>query len=342
MDSAGLQAPGQDPRRQRPRSVLLPVPRPHQPGAAGHRAGEGRGHRHGDQGHRAQDLARAAGTKVDSAVEGLKLLAAGQGGQLRGRQRPVRLHRDRRHPRLPVPLRAGREGQVRRLREGRLTPLLGRDRPARRQRAGGRHAPRGAGHRLHARSTRCCASRTSPSPPTPPSAPSPATWPTPASGCPPGRRVARRLPRSPALVGVVDRRGRAAGRCGRPGALTTAIAAVALTIVLENVVRFVFGNDLRGYDLPLLRDWQLRRAPHRAAAGAELRHRRRRPWPRSSCSSPSPGSGKAMRAVADNPDLAGIKGIDAGAWSRAVTLRRHGAGRGRAACCSASTPASIR
>ena len=33
------------------------------------------------------------------------------------------------------------------------------------------------------------------------------------------------------------------------GGLTTAIGAVALTIVLENVVRFVFGNDLRGYDL---------------------------------------------------------------------------------------------
>src|SRR5215210_7623694 len=27
-------------------------------------------------------------------------------------------------------------------------------------------------------------------------------------------------------------------------------------VVLENVVRFAFGNDLRGYDLPLLRDWR--------------------------------------------------------------------------------------
>ena len=40
------------------------------------------------------------------------------------------------------------------------------------------------------------------------------------------------------------------------GALTTAIGAVALTIVLENIVRFIFGNDLRGYDLPIRRDWQ--------------------------------------------------------------------------------------
>src|SRR5687767_8467035 len=32
------------------------------------------------------------------------------------------------------------------------------------------------------------------------------------------------------------------------GGLTTAIAAVALTIALENVVRFIFGNDHRGFD----------------------------------------------------------------------------------------------
>src|SRR3989442_313599 len=41
------------------------------------------------------------------------------------------------------------------------------------------------------------------------------------------------------------------------GAITTAIAAVALNIALENVVRFAFGNDHRGYDLPLQRDWHV-------------------------------------------------------------------------------------
>src|SRR5262249_10222960 len=40
------------------------------------------------------------------------------------------------------------------------------------------------------------------------------------------------------------------------GALTAAIAAIALSIALESVLRFVFGNDLRGYDLPIRRDWQ--------------------------------------------------------------------------------------
>ena len=94
------------------------------------------------------------------------------------------------------------------------------------------------------------------------------------------------------------------------GALTTAIASVALTLVLENVVRFVFGNDLRGYDLPIRRDWQaagLRIAPQQvhnfviavvamAAVFLFLAFTR---------------TGKAMRAIADNPMLASVKGIDA-------------------------------
>ena len=94
------------------------------------------------------------------------------------------------------------------------------------------------------------------------------------------------------------------------GALTAAIGAVALTIVLENVLRFAFGNDLRGYDLPIRRDWRvagLRVGPQQvqnfgiavvamAAVFLFLAFTR---------------TGKAMRAVADNPMLAAIKGIDA-------------------------------
>ncbi len=103
------------------------------------------------------------------------------------------------------------------------------------------------------------------------------------------------------------------------GALTAAIAAVALTIVLENVVRFAFGNDLRGYDLPIRRDWRvagLRIGPQQvenlliaatamAAVFLFLGFTR---------------MGKAMRAVADNPVLAGIKGINADAVARAVNF----------------------
>jgi branched-chain amino acid transport system permease protein/neutral amino acid transport system permease protein len=103
------------------------------------------------------------------------------------------------------------------------------------------------------------------------------------------------------------------------GALTTAIAAVALTIVLENVIRFVFGNDLRGYDLPIRRDWRvggLRIGPQQvenliiavvamAAVFLFLAFTR---------------LGKAMRAVADNPMLAAIKGINADTVARVVNF----------------------
>ncbi|MEM0906567.1 MAG: branched-chain amino acid ABC transporter permease [Pseudomonadota bacterium] len=93
------------------------------------------------------------------------------------------------------------------------------------------------------------------------------------------------------------------------GALTAAIASIALTIVLENAVRFIYGNELRGYDLPLERDWRIldvRIGPQQvdnlllalgvmALVFLVLRFTR---------------IGKAMRAVADNPRLAELKGID--------------------------------
>ncbi|PWS34057.1 amino acid ABC transporter permease [Falsiroseomonas bella] len=93
------------------------------------------------------------------------------------------------------------------------------------------------------------------------------------------------------------------------GPLTVAIASVALTLLIENILRFFFGNELRGYDLPILRDWRfdgIRIGPQQvqntlyacAAAGAlfaVLAFTR---------------LGRAMRAVADNPQLADIKGVD--------------------------------
>ncbi|WP_308916614.1 branched-chain amino acid ABC transporter permease [Jannaschia sp. LMIT008] len=125
------------------------------------------------------------------------------------------------------------------------------------------------------------------------------------------------LPAAPALVAAFLVAGligvlsdEVALRPLRPhGALTTAIASIALTIVLENVVRLIFGNDLRGYDLPIVRDWRwlgVRIGPQQvqnlamalaimAAVFATLRYTR---------------IGKAMRAVADNPALAELKGID--------------------------------
>jgi branched-chain amino acid transport system permease protein len=103
------------------------------------------------------------------------------------------------------------------------------------------------------------------------------------------------------------------------GALTAAIAAVALTIALENVIRFIWGNDLRGYALPLRRDWQwagLRIGPQQVenlviavvAMGALFLFLA------------VTRTGKAMRAVADNPTLAGIKGINAEMVARLVNF----------------------
>ena len=103
------------------------------------------------------------------------------------------------------------------------------------------------------------------------------------------------------------------------GALIAAIAAIALTVVLENVIRFGFGNDLRGFDLPIFRDWRfgpVRVGPQQLENAALailimllvfafLAFTR---------------AGKAMRAVADNPTLAAIKGIDPDVIGRAASF----------------------
>ncbi len=109
------------------------------------------------------------------------------------------------------------------------------------------------------------------------------------------------------IVGVVVEEA-ALSRLRPSGALTVAIASIAANLVVENLLRFGFGNDLRGYDLPLRPDfriWDLRIGPQAietfilavvvmAALFLFLRFAR---------------LGRAMRAVADNPDLARLKGI---------------------------------
>jgi len=91
------------------------------------------------------------------------------------------------------------------------------------------------------------------------------------------------------------------------GLLAAAIASVALTIALENIIRFIFGND---HDLPIQRDWRildLRIGPQQVenfavAVLAMIAVFMFLAFTR---------TGKAMRAVADNPVLADIKGINA-------------------------------
>jgi branched-chain amino acid transport system permease protein/neutral amino acid transport system permease protein len=103
------------------------------------------------------------------------------------------------------------------------------------------------------------------------------------------------------------------------GFITTAIGSIALTILLENIVRFIFANAMRGFAVPLRRDWViggLRIAPQQVEniaialvvmglLFAFLALTR---------------MGKAMRAVADNPTLAAVKGIDADAVARIVSF----------------------
>ena len=97
----------------------------------------------------------------------------------------------------------------------------------------------------------------------------------------------------------------------RSGPLTLAIGSIALNLVLENVVRFIFGSDLKGFDLPLEQDFTVgpvRIGPQQVEnlglaavvlvlVFAFLRFSR---------------FGRAMRAAADNADLARLKGIDPG------------------------------
>jgi branched-chain amino acid transport system permease protein len=103
------------------------------------------------------------------------------------------------------------------------------------------------------------------------------------------------------------------------GFVTTAIGSIALTVAIENLLRMGFGNELRGYNLPLSRDWRfagLHVGPQQvenlaiavavmAVVFAFLAFTR---------------AGKAMRAVADNPALATIKGIDAAQVARLVSF----------------------
>jgi branched-chain amino acid transport system permease protein len=93
------------------------------------------------------------------------------------------------------------------------------------------------------------------------------------------------------------------------GLIAATIASVALTIALENLVRLGFGNSLRDYDLPIQRDWRfwsLRVGPQQLqdlaiSAAAVLALFGFLSFTR---------LGKAMRAVADNPVLASLRGID--------------------------------
>ncbi|KSV75483.1 hydrophobic amino acid ABC transporter permease [Sinorhizobium sp. GW3] len=101
--------------------------------------------------------------------------------------------------------------------------------------------------------------------------------------------------------------------------LMLAVASIALNLALENALRFAFGSDLNSFDIPIERNMhllgfsigpqQLRNlvvALAIALALAAFFSMTR--W------------GKAMRAVADNSDLARLKGIDPSRLSSLATF----------------------
>jgi branched-subunit amino acid ABC-type transport system permease component len=96
-------------------------------------------------------------------------------------------------------------------------------------------------------------------------------------------------------------------RRSRP--LTLLVMSIGIAFILENAVRFFWGNDLQSFDVPVRRPWVL--GPVRlnadqlwivavAALFVVLVH----------LLLSTTRVGKAMRATADNPDLASVRGID--------------------------------
>jgi branched-subunit amino acid ABC-type transport system permease component len=98
-------------------------------------------------------------------------------------------------------------------------------------------------------------------------------------------------------------------------ALTIAIASIALNVMIESAILFFFGGEPRDYAIPLRRDWslglvhvgpqQVENAIMAIVAMAVL-----------FCFLMLTTTGRAMRAVADNPILADSKGIDPDSMAR--------------------------
>ena len=98
-------------------------------------------------------------------------------------------------------------------------------------------------------------------------------------------------------------------------ALTIAIASIALNLMIESTIRFFFGGSPRDYAIPLRRDWSFgflhvgpQQVENAIVAGVAMTIL--------FVFLMVTTTGKAMRAVADNPMLADSKGIDPDAMAR--------------------------
>ncbi|MGJ8624828.1 MAG: branched-chain amino acid ABC transporter permease, partial [Yoonia sp.] len=93
-------------------------------------------------------------------------------------------------------------------------------------------------------------------------------------------------------------------------AVTLLVVSIALTLILESIIRLFFSADVRGFNIPLERPWRILGARITKeqveiiicavvlGSGLHVLLRYTR-------------IGRAMRAVADNPMLAAIRGVDA-------------------------------
>lgn len=105
----------------------------------------------------------------------------------------------------------------------------------------------------------------------------------------------------------------------KSGALMMAISSLAVGIVLENMVRFAYGNEPRGFNVPLMRDIRfgdLRMSPQQIENFAVALLLMAVLWAALNLTR----MGRAMRATADNPDLARLKGVQPGTVAAITAL----------------------
>jgi branched-chain amino acid transport system permease protein len=102
-------------------------------------------------------------------------------------------------------------------------------------------------------------------------------------------------------------------------ALMVAVVSIALNLALENAMRFIFGSGMNSYDLPIARDVQI--------GGIHFGPQQLRNFGIALSVTFALAlffslttMGKAMRAVADNPDLARLKGISPARLSGIATF----------------------
>jgi len=109
------------------------------------------------------------------------------------------------------------------------------------------------------------------------------------------------------------------------GTFIVVIASLALNMVMENVLRFAFGNDPRGLNIPVMRDIRF--------GGARIDPQQLQNMAIAIVAVvllygllDFTRLGRAMRAAADNPSLADIKGIDPEAMARLANFLAMGLG----------------